>query len=325
MDKTIEVTVIVITYNRAARLAGALDSLLHQETDGDLDFEILVVDDGSTDQTAALVQDLARTISRPSLRYVRQDNAGIASARNLGVAKARGSWLAFFDDDQVASPRWLVELYRTAQEQGLQCVGGPVTLKLPESASFAPGPKTRGILGEKLMSGLGRRSPKNVFGSGNILVHRSLVQKVGGFDPAMPKGSDTDFFWKIDKIGASMGVAPLALIYHVIPESRLQMSYLRRLCFKTGVSSADIQLKHEGSGRVALAALTRVGVAYLRDLPLIAYYTLKGNRPLRLDYRTSLWFTSGFFQSCFSWCGQKLLRLLTFGKFGRNERNDSAG
>ncbi len=318
MSAKIDITVIVITYNRAAMLARALESLVRQETEGVFTFEILVVDDGSTDQTAALVQKLARSISQPRLGYVYQDNAGIASARNLGVVQAHGRWLAFFDDDQLASPRWLVELYRQAQEHGLQCVGGPVILKLPKLSAFAPGPKTRGILGEKLMGGPGRRSLKNVLGSGNLLVHRFLVNKVGGFDPVLQKSSDTDFFWKIDKTGATMGVAPHAIIYHVIPESRLQLSYLKRICFRTGLASADIQLKYEGPCKVALSSLLRVGIAYVRDIPLIMFYTFKHNRPLRLDYRTSLWFTYGFLQSYLSWCIQKLVRLFTVRKFGRN-------
>lgn len=307
MDKTIDLTVIVITYNRADMLARALESLLRQETDGNLAFEILVVDDGSTDRTAALVKQLARTTTQPELRYVRQDNGGIASARNLGAAKARGAWLAFFDDDQLAAPRWLIELYATAKDQKLYCVGGPVLLQLPPSPPIVLGPKTRGILGEKVVGNLRRKSPKNALGTGNLLVHRSLLEQVGGFDPALRKGSDTDFFWKIDRAGASLGIAPKALIYHIIPESRLQPAFLKGVCQRMGAASAHIQMKYEGPLKVALASLFRFGIAYVRDIPLIIYYTLTNNRPLRLDYRTSLWYTMSFLQYFFSWCAQNRL------------------
>src|SRR5688572_12728930 len=104
----IDVTVVVCTFNRADMLRNALISLLKLETEAQFRFEVLVVDNNSTDHTAEVVAQLAQDASAP-LRYVREVRQGHASARNRGIQEARGDWIASFDDDQLADARWLIE------------------------------------------------------------------------------------------------------------------------------------------------------------------------------------------------------------------------
>ena len=108
-------------------LRAALESLTRLRTQPEFDYEVLVVDDGSTDETARVVQSVMDT-SVVDIRYLRQENRGIAGARNTGVFHARGSWVAFFDDDQLAEPDWLVHLLAAASSSGADCVGGPALL-----------------------------------------------------------------------------------------------------------------------------------------------------------------------------------------------------
>ena len=117
------ITVVVCTRNRADRIAVALDSLGRLETDGAFRFDVLVVDNGSTDDTAAIVERIASGFP-VTLRRIFEEQPGVGRARNRGVAESRGEWIAFFDDDQAADPRWLAELVALAERKQARCVGG---------------------------------------------------------------------------------------------------------------------------------------------------------------------------------------------------------
>lgn len=94
-----KVSVIMPTYNRAKYLSDAISSVLNQTYQ---DFEIIVVDDGSTDNTRLLVENYQKMDNR--IRYFYEQNRGVASARNLGIEKAQGDYMVFFDSDDVSMP-----------------------------------------------------------------------------------------------------------------------------------------------------------------------------------------------------------------------------
>jgi len=106
-DRRPAFSVVICTYNRAPVLPRAIETVLTQDFD---DFELVVVDDGSTDGTAEVVGSLAD----PRVRYVRQENAGLGAARNTGVANAEGRYVVFLDDDDLALPGWLAGLHAAA-------------------------------------------------------------------------------------------------------------------------------------------------------------------------------------------------------------------
>ncbi len=99
-------SVIIPAYNRAHTLRRAIDSVLAQTFE---DFELIIVDDGSTDGTRALVE----AVDDPRIRYFYQENTGVSSARNVGAGAARGEFLTFLDSDDTAMPEWL-ESHRCA-------------------------------------------------------------------------------------------------------------------------------------------------------------------------------------------------------------------
>lgn len=104
-----DISVIIPTYNRAERLVKAIESVLHQSLPP---AEIVVVDDGSTDHTAELIDRISRS-SSPPIRYFRQLNRGPAAARNYGIGRARHSYLAFLDSDDLWHRHKLAVQYRT--------------------------------------------------------------------------------------------------------------------------------------------------------------------------------------------------------------------
>ena len=94
--------------------------------------------------------------------------------------------------------------------------------------------------------------------------------------------------------GFRLAYAPNAAIHHVIPESRLQPSYLRRLCFMRGVASARIRWRYQGSLGLIKSNLWRLGVALGRDLTIIGIAACGRHRPLLLDSLLSFWYTLGY-------------------------------
>ena len=119
------ISIIVPTYNRSELLRRAINSLLQQETDGKFSYEIIIIDDASTDETREVIGEIIKR-SPGLVRYVRGEGKGYTCALNRGLAESHGDWVALFDDDELADPDWLKELYTFAVRIGAQCVGGSV-------------------------------------------------------------------------------------------------------------------------------------------------------------------------------------------------------
>ena len=134
--KKIDISVSVCTYNRAEILHGALESLICQETDGKFSYEIIVVDNASTDDTKAVVEQIIKTSPMP-IRYILEEDKGVAQARNRGVKESQGTWIAFFDDDQLAERDWLKNLLDIALQMGADCVGGTILIYFQQECFFA--------------------------------------------------------------------------------------------------------------------------------------------------------------------------------------------
>lgn len=121
----LDVSVVLCTYNRAEVLPNALESLLHQDAAG-VRYEIVLVDNNSTDPTRAVVESLAARGGR-YLRYVFEAKQGLAHARNTGILSARAPIIAFTDDDVTVTPNWVAIIKRTFDAHPeVDCIGGRV-------------------------------------------------------------------------------------------------------------------------------------------------------------------------------------------------------
>lgn len=121
----LDVAVVLCTYNRAEVLPKALDSLLHQDP-GAIRYEIVLVDNNSTDATRAVVESLTARGCR-HLRYVFEAKQGLAHARNAGIRSARAPIIAFTDDDVTVAPNWLATIKQTFDDHPeVDCIGGRV-------------------------------------------------------------------------------------------------------------------------------------------------------------------------------------------------------
>ena len=189
------ISIIVPTYNRAEMLKLALQSLVCQNGNGKWSYEIIVVDNASTDHTRRIYDEIYK--EHPLLfRYVREERKGIAAATNRGVKEALGEWLAFFDDDELAEADWLERLYEVAIQTGASIVGGRYNLALPSHDLAKIGKVCRGVLRENnFYKAVHKYEGKNLPAAGNVLIKREVFDVIGFFDVSIVVGApDCDFF-----------------------------------------------------------------------------------------------------------------------------------
>jgi glycosyltransferase involved in cell wall biosynthesis len=278
-----DISVVVCTYNRRVLLQHALDSLIGQETMDRFSFEIIVVDDGSNDGTSSAVQLFISKCERVRVRYCNSGGVGIAGARNKGVSEATGEWVAFFDDDQLAEPRWLLELHGIATASGAECVAGNIRISLPAAFSEPLSSLQRGLLGETCRKA-GREASPDTLLTGNVLIHRGVFASVGLFDLQMKYGGeDSEFFARVQRAGIVVWNAPEAVVYHIVPESRLHDREFRYAAIRWGAGSAVFRYRSDGAIKCAAELMKRMAAAACRDMWLLGAARLRGSQLERLD------------------------------------------
>ena len=185
----LELVVVIPTYNYGKYVSAAVESVLVQSREPDA---IVVVDDGSTDDTA---QDVAEFGDR--VRYIRQENAGVSAARNRGVAESTGELIAFMDADDTWEPTKLerqAEIFERDPEVGLVHCG---MREFDSDTGETIAMHTEGMEGDvadELL--LWERPVINVSGS-SIMVRREAFEEAGGFDTRMKCGEDWDLCYRI--------------------------------------------------------------------------------------------------------------------------------
>ena len=201
------IAVVAATRNRAGRLAGLLGSLEAQSLEPGR-FEVVVVDDGSTDDTRTVLEQ-ATERGRLALTAVRAGGEGPARARNLGWRAARAPLVAFTDDDCEADPGWLEAMLALAQRHPGAIVQGPTTPIPAERERLGPFSRTRRI-----------EEPGPWYETCNILYPRELLERLGGFDERYPEplGEDTDLGWRAREQGTELVWAPDARVHHAVDE-----------------------------------------------------------------------------------------------------------
>lgn len=171
-------TVVICTYNRANLLGKALQSLVNQKF---RDFEVIVVDDGSTDQTFAVVKEFRNKLN---LRYIFQQNKGLSIARNVGGFSANGEFITFLDSDDEYLPQHLMLRYEILmQERTIQFLYGGVQIIGNEYVPDVNNPNSLVHLSECVVGG-------------TFFIKKDLFMKMNGFNQ-MEYGDDYDFYKRV--------------------------------------------------------------------------------------------------------------------------------
>ena len=270
------VSVVVASYNGGATLKICLESLLHLNYP---DYEVILVDDGSTDASPAIAAQF------PTVRNIRhQKNQGLSVARNTGIEAATGEIIAFTDSDCRADEDWLYYLVGDMLSSPYTGMGGHNFLP-PDDASTAacvmasPGGPAHVMLNDRLA--------EHIPGC-NMAFYRSALQMVGGFDPVYWKaGDDVDICWRLQQKGYRIGFNPAGFVWHY--RRNTVSAYLKQ---QRGYGEAEAMLERKhpenfngiGGSRWAGRIYTHAKIG-IEIRPPIIYHGLFG---------------SGFFQSVYN-------------------------
>ena len=178
------VSVILPTKDRGDVLATALDSVLAQTYPH---WELLVVDDGSTDDTAAVVADYARRDDR--VRYLHQANTGVAGARNRGIASAEGDYLAYLDSDNTWVPEFLEAMVGLLRGEGHRAAYSASELRSEHRLEYRGRPLHRQVLRER-----------NYIDCITLVHERTLIDEAGGFDESLRRVVDWDLLIRLSEV-----------------------------------------------------------------------------------------------------------------------------
>lgn len=197
-------SIIIPAYNAQRTLAECLTACLAQDYP---DFEVIVVDDGSTDSTGAVARHFDR------VRYHRQSNGGPASARNTGARLATGEILVYTDADCIPQADWLRQLI-DGFEEGVVAVGGTYAIANPTSRL------ARVVQAEIAARHRQFKGEVDFLGSFNVAYCRDAFEAVGGFDESyrQASGEDNDLAYRLHDLGGRMVFNPRAEVAHYHPE-----------------------------------------------------------------------------------------------------------
>jgi glycosyltransferase involved in cell wall biosynthesis len=275
-------TVVIPTRDRPELLADCLASL-DAQTARTGEWEVLVVDDGS-DEPLAPVVERAAAEGLPA-RCLRQDKAGLNAARNRGVSDSSGEIVAFLDDDTLVSPNWAEAVDRGFERSGCDALGGRTILKLEDGGEF-PRWLTQGRLGYLSSYDLGDH-PRSVseppFPVGaNFAVRRDALTAMEGFAQGLDRvgnelisNGEFEFLRRLVAGGGHILYWPEAEVAHRVPRERLTKEWFRRRAHAQGVSD----VRTNGVAGPYPLQLAREAVFASRAAPILVKRLIEGRGP----------------------------------------------
>jgi glycosyltransferase involved in cell wall biosynthesis len=225
------VSVVVPTYNRSAVLTDCLRSLLALDHPGDR-YEIIVVDAACTDDTPERMKPLAESSEAPAVRYLRNVSRDANSARNSGIAVAKGELVALIDDDVLVPPGWLSALADgMGQWVGAECFGGPVRPIFEcESPRTCPGHEPAGT---RFDEGDSSKQVAELWG-GNMAIRRDALERTGPFRSGLPVLQEWEWEQRLLASGGRLVYLPEAWLWHRRDRADLAIAPMLRELFLRG-------------------------------------------------------------------------------------------
>lgn len=297
------VSAVICTHNRSAYLKKAIRSLIDQTLTRD-GYEIIVVDNASTDDTKALFDSFGGITNA---RYIHEPVLGLSQARNTGWRSAAGRYVAYLDDDAMAAPDWLERIVRSFEtvQPGPGCLGGKVApiWETPRPA-WLPRDLESSLTIVDWGDSPGFIDPDRQFLAGtNLAYPRSALAGIGGFSTALGrKGSrllsndEVLVSRALHRQGLRTYYDPLVCVTHHVPAERLTRGWFYDRCFWQGISSEVLQSiednRHRGRAHRLLGAMS----AFLRLLAsprsILSLLTAPGS-PDQMSRKCSAWYSLG--------------------------------
>jgi len=258
---TCDITVAICTYNRAGLLGGAVESVCKQAVAIDC-FEILVVDNGSGDRTADVIQDCQRRFPNHRIVFVAESEQGLGFARTTALQNAAGRYIAYLDDDARAAPDWIAQALAMVREHAdkLICLGGPIlplyTTPKPDWFRDQYESRTWGEKARRLQYG-------ESFSGSNMIWHKETLRSLGGFNnqlgvkgETLSVGEESDVFLKAWRHLDSplFYYSPDLRVLHWVPPFKMKVRYQLKRYFVSGQVAVRLKEKLDFSWRLRAAA-----------------------------------------------------------------------
>jgi glycosyltransferase involved in cell wall biosynthesis len=297
-------SVIIPTRNRSALLRNALASLTTQTLPAG-EFEVIVVDNGSGDDTAQVVEGFRGKLKH--LRYFHEEVPGLHVGRHRGLKEAGSGILVYADDDIEAFDTWLTGFKDSFQDKDVVLAGGKC---LPKFETPPPPwlmkrwegrPAGNRYLGSLSIIDLGDRlkiNPPAIFGC-NYAVRKETLLKVGGFHPdSMPQSlrrfrGDGESW--VSRAIADMGLKsiynPDASVYHCIPKGRTTFDYFQKRAFAQGISDSYAQIRYPGNGETLKDKIKQLEIALKRTVKRMLFIDRES---VKLDRIIAKGYKAGF-------------------------------
>lgn len=303
---TMEISVILCTYNRCQSLAKALGSVALSTLPESVDWEVLVVDNNSRDQTREVVEDFCRRYPG-HIRYLFEPRQGKSYALNAGIREARGDILAFVDDDATAEPGWLQNLTAALQDGEWAGAGGRIfpaqTSSLPDW--LAPdGPYSMlGVLCAHFDLG---DTPCELnqppYGT-NMAFRKKVFEKHGGFRTDLGPGpgnelrnEDTEFGRRLLAAGERLRYEPSAIVYHPVPEKRIEKDFFLAWWFDWGRAMVREWGRGPDIWGIPRPYLNILAVGINAVVPNLRRWMLALNPQRRFYWKCRVWVAAGEIQ-----------------------------
>ena len=278
-----KISVVLCTLNRDYYLKSALQSLVDQTLSRE-NFEILVIDNGSVDKTKEVATQEFSFLG--NIFYIYEPQTGLNYARNTGLKQSRGKYIAYLDDDAIASPQWLENILNVFQNSppNVGCVGGKID---PLWESDRPEWLSDNLLGYLAILDI---SPipivlsKGEFLYGvNFAFNKNILQSIGGFEAGLDRQgknllSNGDIMVQkhIQDQGYVCFYDPQISVQHQIQASRLQPEWFYQRAYWQGISDATMKIKHNQSVLIRIAVSIKAWL-YLLGIYLSFFNLLTNN------------------------------------------------
>lgn len=243
MSEPVKISVVICTYNRAAYIRDAMESLYHQTIAKD-QYEVIIVNNNSTDNTTAVCQEYLSRHSDAHFYFCNESKQGASYARNTGAGMAKGELLCFMDDDAIAEKDYLERIIGFFQQHpDAGGLGGRIIPKyIPEE------PKWMSYYVSSMVGNFDYSETVAVFSANryplesNMIIRKTDFDAVGGFNTALPGvvgtlrigGEGKDFFFKLKALNRIIYYDPAIRVQHVVEVSRLTKEYLYRVASGMG-------------------------------------------------------------------------------------------
>jgi len=298
MEKKYEVTVVICTRNRAKLLVNCINSLVQQSPVNISDYEVIVVDNASTDNTKQVVfMEQFRTLN---MNYLYEPRLGLSFSRNAGINSAKGDIICFIDDDVVVEKHYIYEIITSFQNPKVSCVGGKAVPSWENSKPpFWFSPKFGHVVGQTFFGDKSRFMEKDEFPFGcNMAFRKATLNQTDGFNENLGKksnnyiyGEDIDLCYKLQKKGTVFFYSSRAVVFHHVGQERATKKYFLNSVFGKGVTEG-YQKRHNKGFTIACIYLA----AKLLMLCLLYVGMVLPAVPIkkRFEYKCAIYCTLGY-------------------------------